>query len=153
MTDTWLALSPDQYAAYGDRLGYLYDTTQSPPKPLPNFDTPLGAGRPRPSASCRGPVRQLARLYEMLRRGGELDGARLLAPDTVAALTRRQRVGLFDHTFRQTLDWGLGLILNSAHYGPAIPYQFGPHASPATFGHGGSQSSTGCPFGGSSRPS
>jgi CubicO group peptidase (beta-lactamase class C family) len=143
MTDTWLALSPDQYAAYGDRLGYLYDTTQSPPKPLPNFDTPLGAGRPRPSASCRGPVRQLARLYEMLRRGGELDGARLLAPDTVAALTRRQRVGLFDHTFRQTLDWGLGLILNSAHYGPAIPYQFGPHASPATFGHGGSQSSTG----------
>ncbi len=72
-----------------------------------------------------------------------MDGARIMRPETVAAITSRQRVGMFDVTFRQTLDWGLGVILNSSHYGAAIPYQFGPHASSATFGHGGSQSSTG----------
>ena len=79
----------------------------------------------------------------MLRRGGTLDGLTLLQEQTVLAMTMRQRVGLFDHTFRQTIDWGLGVIVNSSHYGPGIPYQFGPHASPETFGHGGSQSSTG----------
>lgn len=143
MHDTWLAMSPEVYTTYGDRIGYLYDTTASPPAPLQNYDTELAATRPRPSASCRGPVRELARFYEMLRRGGELDGVRLLKPATVDAITMRQRVGMFDQTFRQTIDWGLGVILNSAHHGPAIPYQFGPHAARETFGHGGSQSSTG----------
>jgi CubicO group peptidase (beta-lactamase class C family) len=79
----------------------------------------------------------------MLRRGGELDRTRVLKEETVRAMTMRQRSGLHDQTFRTTIDWGLGVILNSSHYGPGIPYQFGPHASPETFGHGGSQSSTG----------
>jgi CubicO group peptidase (beta-lactamase class C family) len=143
MKDSWMALPHEQHEAYGDRIGYLYDTTHAPPRPLKNHDSPEAAARPRPSASCRGPMRDLARFYEMLRRGGELDGVRILNPDTVHALTLRQRVGMFDLTFRQTIDWGLGIILNSSHYGPAIPYQFGPYASPDTFGHGGSQSSTG----------
>ena len=143
MHDTWLAMDPAQYHAYGPRIGFLYDTTLSPPKPLLNYDTELAASRSRPSASTRGPIRQLARFYEMLRRGGTLDGVTILQPQSVAAMTMRQRVGLFDHTFRHTIDWGLGIILNSAHYGPGIPYQFGPYASPETFGHGGSQSSTG----------
>jgi CubicO group peptidase (beta-lactamase class C family) len=146
MHDTWLCMTPETYHAYGERIGYLYDTTvtpPSPPKPLMNYDTETAAGRARPSASCRGPMRELVRFYEMLRRGGELDGARVLNEQTVAAVTMRQRVGMFDQTFRQTIDWGLGVILNSSHYGPGIPYQFGPHASRETFGHGGSQSSTG----------
>jgi CubicO group peptidase (beta-lactamase class C family) len=91
----------------------------------------------------RGPMHDLARFYEMLRLGGSIGGTQVLKPETVAAMVTRQRVGMFDQTFRQTIDWGLGIILNSAHYGPGIPYQFGPHASPDTFGHGGSQSSTG----------
>jgi CubicO group peptidase (beta-lactamase class C family) len=143
MKDTWMAMPAEQYAAYGDRIGYLYDTTTVPPEPLKNYDTGLAATRARPSASCRGPMRELARFYEMLRRGGELDGARVLKPETVKAITMRQRVGMFDQTFRQTIDWGLGVILNSSHYGPGIPYQFGVDASRETFGHGGSQSSTG----------
>jgi CubicO group peptidase (beta-lactamase class C family) len=145
MHDTWMAMPPAQYAAYGERIAYLYDTSgaPAPPKPLLNYDTELAASRARPSASCRGPIRELARFYEMLRRGGEIEGARLLKPETVKAITMRQRVGMFDQTFRQTIDWGLGVILNSAHYGPGIPYQFGPHASRETFGHGGSQSSSG----------
>jgi CubicO group peptidase (beta-lactamase class C family) len=143
MNNTWLAMDSAQYRKYGERIGYLYDTTAPPPSPLLNYDTELAAGRSRPSASCRGPIRELARFYEMLRSGGALGDVRLLQPESVSAMTMRQRAGLFDHTFRQTIDWGLGVILNSSHYGPGIPYQFGPYASPETFGHGGSQSSTG----------
>ena len=143
MKDTWLAMPGETYHACSERIGLLYDTTEKPPRPLLNYDTELAASRPRPSASCRGPMRDLARFYEMLRLGGILDGARVLKPETVASMIFRQRVGMFDLTFRHTLDWGLGVILNSAHYGPGIPYQFGPRASREAFGHGGSQSSTG----------
>ena len=79
----------------------------------------------------------------MLRNGGSYNGQQILRPETAAAMVMRQRVGLYDLTFQKTLDWGLGIILNSDHYGPGIPYQFGPCASRDTFGHGGSQSSTG----------
>lgn len=146
MQDSWLAMTPQRYDAYGPRIGQLMDTAgelRLAPRPMINLDTELAASRSRPSASCRGPLRDLARFYEMLRRGGELDGVRLLRQETVRLMTSRQRVGMMDATFRQTIDWGLGVILNSAHYGPGIPYQFGPAASPDTFGHGGSQSSTG----------
>jgi CubicO group peptidase (beta-lactamase class C family) len=143
MKETWLAMSPEQYENYGVRIGYLYDTTESPPIPLPNYDTELAASRPRPSASFRGPVRELARFYEMLRRGGELEGTRFLRHETVEAITTRQRVGLYDQTFQRVIDWGLGVIINSSHYQAGTPYQFGPYASRDTFGHGGSQSSTG----------
>ncbi len=143
MQDTWLAMDPAVYAAYGDRIGFLYETHRSPIRPIPNYDTPLAASRSRPSASCRGPMHDLARFYEMLRCGGTLDGVQILSPATVAELTSRQRIGMFDETFRQKIDWGLGFIINSAEYGSAIPYQFGPRAGRETFGHGGSQSSVG----------
>ena len=56
-------------------------------------------------------------------------------------LTSRQRIGMHDITFKHIIDWGLGFIVNSAHYGEAIPYGFGNRASLRAFGHGGSQSS------------
>jgi CubicO group peptidase (beta-lactamase class C family) len=119
------------------------DTTGGTARPLMNLDTEPAATRSRPSASVRGPLRELARFYEMLRRGGEIGGVRVLREETVRAMTSRQRVGMMDATFRQKIDWGLGVIVNSSHYGLGIPYQFGAAASAGTFGHGGSQSSTG----------
>jgi CubicO group peptidase (beta-lactamase class C family) len=88
-------------------------------------------------------VRELARLYEAVLAGGARDGRRILAPQTVEALTARHRVGLVDQTFRARLDWGLGVIVDSAHYGePNVPYGYGPHAGPRTYGHSGARSST-----------
>jgi CubicO group peptidase (beta-lactamase class C family) len=107
------------------------------------LDDELAATRSRPSASCRGPAHDLANFYEMLRCGGQIAGTRILQAETVAAMTMRQRLGMFDQTFGHVIDWGLGLLINSAHHGPNVPYQFGPHASRDTFGHGGSQSSVG----------
>jgi CubicO group peptidase (beta-lactamase class C family) len=51
-------------------------------------------------------------------------------------------VGLRDETFGVIMDWGLGVIVNSWQYQKRpTPYGFGDHASPRTFGHGGSESS------------
>jgi CubicO group peptidase (beta-lactamase class C family) len=141
MTDTWLAMGAERFAAYGERMGVMYDTTASP-RAVPNIDTVAGCGRPRPSGSVRGPVRELGRFYEELLRVRE-GGSGIVSGETVRVMTSRQRVGMFDVTFRQKIDWGLGFVVNSARYGAGIPYQFGPYASEETFGHGGNQSSVG----------
>ena len=98
----------------------------------------------RPGAGGKGPIRDLGRFYEMLLNRGTWDRTRIISPQTVEALTARHRVGMFDHTFKRKIDWGLGFIINSAYYGDeTTPYGFGPHASDRTFGHSGQQSSTG----------
>ena len=89
-----------------------------------------------------GPLRELGRFYEAL-----LDGGRgIVAAATVAAMTARQRVGLFDHTFQHVMDWGLGFIPNPRgsddRDDPTVPYAYGPHASRRAFGHSGYRSST-----------
>jgi CubicO group peptidase (beta-lactamase class C family) len=97
-----------------------------------------------PGSSLRGPVRELGRFYEMLLRQLRTDAPgsdAAIRPQTIEALTARHRVGMFDHTFKRVLDWGLGFIVNSRYLGGEIPYGFGDHASMRAFGHGGRQSS------------
>ena len=80
------------------------------------------AGLPRavlPGGGGRGPMRQLARLYEALLARGELDGHRVLSPQTVEAITARHRVGLYDETYHVPCDWGLGLRHRRLHDGSA----------------------------------
>jgi CubicO group peptidase (beta-lactamase class C family) len=92
-------------------------------------------------------MRALGRFYEMLLAHGSLGdagGSRLLSPQAVEALTARHRAGIQDNTFKHVLDWGLGIIVNSSQYGAeTVPYGYGHHASPRTFGHSGYRSSTG----------
>ena len=63
-------------------------------------------------------------------------------------MVARQREGMFDEAFKQTVDWGWGLKLDSKRYGTVNgvgeTYGYGPHASDATFGHSGNQ--CGCAF-------
>jgi CubicO group peptidase (beta-lactamase class C family) len=90
----------------------------------------------RPGNSARGPARELGLFYENLRR--------LVSPQTLEAVTAKHRVGVYDKTFRHLMDWGLGFIVQSNQYRvETLPYSFGPHASPRTFGHGGSRTSIG----------
>jgi len=92
-----------------------------------------------PGSAARGPAGELGMFYEMMLRGGESrSGRRIISPQSVQELTSRQRVGMYDHTFRHIVDWGLGFIVNSAQYGvDTVPYGYGRYASPRTFGHGG----------------
>jgi CubicO group peptidase (beta-lactamase class C family) len=107
------------------------------------LDTERHAAAARPSGGGRGPARELGRFYDILLAGGTLNGVRLLSPQTVEAMTARHRAGIRDETFKHVIDWGLGFIINSNQYGPnSVPYGYGPHASPRTFGHSGSQSSS-----------
>ena len=111
-----------------------------PPHPS---DTEIGAAACRPGSNGRGPARELGFFYEMLLGRGVRNGNRVLSPQSVEAITAPHRVGLYDHTFRHNMDWGLGFLVNSHKHGPpGAPYGYGPHASARTFGHGGSQCCT-----------
>jgi CubicO group peptidase (beta-lactamase class C family) len=143
MADSWLALTPERVAAYGDRLVVMHDTTKPrEPRPIARFATATGWEWVEPSSSGVGPAGELVRVAEALRRGGELDGERILSTAAVATMTARHRVGMRDETFGAVIDWGLGSMVNSWHYEhrPA-PYGFGDFAGPDAFGHGGRQSS------------
>ena len=151
MNDSWMGMPPEVYKGY-EQSGRLFDMPntatvgsggQPMPAPMTSFDW---STRPRPGGNCMGPIRELVLFYEMLLGQGERGGVRVLKPDTVAQMTHRQRADMHDETFKQTVDWGLGVAMNSAHHAPngawhRIPYGYGPHASRDTFGHGGAQSS------------
>jgi len=139
----WVGIPVARLAGERPRIAPMYEVAPGvPPRELPWLgDRHLTVCSP--GSSGVGPMGELARVYAMLLGGGALGGRRILSAQTVAAITARHRVGLFDHTFRTRLDWGLGVIVNSAHYGdPRAPYGYGPHAGPRTFGHSGARSST-----------
>ena len=161
--DCWIGMPAQRWREYGARMAPMFDVVASAeegaekaageapraaasPPPVPVENGATAEARlvvPAPGGNGCGPIRELARFYQMLLAGGALAGRRLLRRETVEALAARHRVGLIDATFRARLDWGLGVIVNSAHYGePEMPYGYGPFAGPRTFGHSGARSST-----------
>ena len=85
-----------------------------------------------PSSNTVSTAFELSRFAEIWRRGGELDGVRVLRPETLRAATapcRRLRPDVA--TGLVPLRWGTGFMLGSTRFGP-----FGRNA-PAAFGHTG----------------
>jgi CubicO group peptidase (beta-lactamase class C family) len=145
MNDSWVGMPAEKLREYGNRFVPMYQTSKGELEANWIGNSAEGTVMPRPAGNGRGPIRELARFYEMLLAKGSLDGARILSPQTIEAGVARHRVGLLDKTFEHVIDWGLGFILNSNQYGmETLPYGYGGHASPRTFGHSGSQSS--CAF-------
>lgn len=152
MTDCWIGMPPERVRAYRaeGRIAPLWDTVPAggaPPRPH-GWDSDAWLTGTHPGGNGYGPMAQLGRFYQMLLdrgRGGRVAGhsaRRVLSAQAVEALTARHRAGMFDHTFRHVLDWGLGFILDSNQYGATtVPYGYGTHASPRTFGHSGFRSS------------
>ncbi len=139
LQDAYLQTDESTYHAYGDRIGLMHNTLQGRCEPHSFWDTVLGYTILRPGSSGHGPIRSLGKIYECLLNGGDP----LLPKSAVEEITKRHRVGLFDETFQHTIDWGLGFVINSAQYGrDTVPYGYGRHASPETFGHSGAQSSS-----------
>jgi CubicO group peptidase (beta-lactamase class C family) len=108
MDDCWVGMPKEHHAAYGERIGTMHNTQGEAPVALDALDGDDTMAQCVPGGGGRGPTRQLARLYRALLGGGALDGVRVLSPQTVAAVTARHRVGLFDETFHCQCDWGLG---------------------------------------------
>ncbi|MGV9905945.1 serine hydrolase domain-containing protein [Streptomyces sp. NPDC003388] len=90
MTDTGFHITGEQ----AGRLAELYGETEDGGiTPVPGLPV---RGRPRFLSGSGGLVASAGdfhRFMEMLRRGGELDGARLLQPGTLALMTRNQLPG------------------------------------------------------------
>jgi CubicO group peptidase (beta-lactamase class C family) len=141
MTDSHVRIPLESFPLLEANLGWMHLTDRGTTDPHPFWNTPASAATLRPGAFLRGPIHDLGRFYEALLA----NPSPLLRQSTIATLTRRQRQGLFDDTFKHKIDFGYGLIINSQRYGPeTVPYGFGRHASDGSFGHGGVQSS--CAF-------
>jgi CubicO group peptidase (beta-lactamase class C family) len=78
-------------------------------------------------------ARGLARMYAMLANGGELDGVRILSPESIRRATELQSYE-HDEIYRVRVRRALGYRL-----GPDT----GPHAGPGAFGHVGGGGSFG----------
>lgn len=145
MQDTWLGMPRKQLQSYRDenRVATMFTREGTELRPHSFFNGETTFITSRPGSNARGPIRDLGRFYEFLL--GHMPASRpIFNPETIHYFTQPHRVGMFDHTFLHTIDFGLGFILNSNRYGmETIPYSYGRHASEQTFGHSGAQSSTG----------
>jgi len=148
MLDSWMGLPPSEYRRYGERLGWIYTTDKGSVEPHPFWNSARGCALCQPGCNVRAPVNNISRFYEWLLEAyacGTNQGERVLRRETVRALTSRVRTGMFDHTFRHVIDFGLGFIVDSNRYGAeTVPYGYGRHCSESAFGHSGSQCS--CAF-------
>jgi CubicO group peptidase (beta-lactamase class C family) len=91
-----------------------------------------------PAATASSTARDLARFYQMVLNGGELDGARILASATVAQACRPSADGQVDQFLGLPVRWSQGFQLGGSAAGSARPRAMGRLSGPATFGHNGS---------------
>ena len=85
-----------------------------------------------PSSSTVSTADELSRFAEILCRGGELDGVRVLRPETLRAAAREcRRLRPDIATGLAPIRWGTGFMLGSKRFGP-----FGKDA-PGAVGHTG----------------
>ncbi len=104
----------------------------TPQQIIPFSNTPRFLTGVIPSSNTVSNANELSRFAEMLCRGGELDGFRVLSAETLRAATkeaRRLRPDLA--TGLAPMRWGTGYMLGSKRFGP-----FGRDAASA-FGHTG----------------
>ncbi|MEM6823291.1 MAG: serine hydrolase domain-containing protein, partial [Verrucomicrobiota bacterium] len=111
----------------------------------PIFGTEAGLRMPRPGRSMIGPIRDLARFYEEMRRI-LLEQSDFISKKTLDEMMVPQRVkGKVDLTFGHPADFGLGFYLHPEKYKVGkVSYGYGRLASEMSFGHSGAQSS--CAF-------
>lgn len=104
----------------------------TPAQIIPFSNTPLFLTGVVPSSSTVSTADELSRFAEILCRGGELDGVRIMREDTLrAAVAPARRLRPDVATGLAPIRWGTGYMLGSTRFGP-----FGRNA-PGAFGHTG----------------
>ena len=97
---------------------------------IPITNTPLFLKTVIPSSNTISNAAEMSRFAEIWRRGGELDGVRVLSPETLRDATRQcRRLRPDVATGLMPARWGTGFQLGTKRFGP-----FGLGA-PAAFGH------------------
>jgi CubicO group peptidase (beta-lactamase class C family) len=126
LRDTYLGLPPAreaEVAHHADLSGESEFVT--------DFNRPEVHGVECGAATGISTTDDLTRFYTLWLQGGELDGVRLLRPETVARATTVVVDMRRDRTLQVPVRWALGFHLG----GPTSA--FGRRSSPHTFGHSG----------------
>jgi len=99
----------------------------------PRFSQPLQDRRRTalPAGGLFSTANDLAQLYQMILRGGELDGHRFLKPETLQLMTTNQLGDLPKVSFAEGMRMGLGFHI------VGTPVGVTESLSPGSFGHGG----------------
>ncbi|WP_019972413.1 lipase LipE [Mycobacterium sp. 141] len=119
-------LPPPIAAAFRAAVGGTLDRI------IPLSNTPLFLTSVVPSSSTVSNADELSRFAEILRRGGELDGVRIMQPETLrAAIKPARRMRPDVATGLKPMRWGTGYMLGGKRFGP-----FGKNTE-AAFGHTG----------------
>lgn len=92
---------------------------------------------PMPAATGWMTSSDLARFYQMLVNRGQLDGVRIVRPETVAQLVEVSAMDELDRTLKVRTCWGHGVSL-----GGSATTSYGKGSTLNTFGHNGHQSTT-----------
>jgi CubicO group peptidase (beta-lactamase class C family) len=133
LEDTYLGLPDEQWSRHVPVRG------RDPAR----FVSTLVINRPAtrraviPAAGISATARDLARLYQALLNGGELDGARVLRPETIEVARTPSTNGETDRFLHLRIRWATGFQLGGER-GPGGTGSMGRLASPLTFGHNGS---------------
>ena len=137
MNDTYLGL-PAQYEWRVARLHAMEDVDDFGLGTVQVFNMPEVHRAVVPAGNGISTARDMARFYAMLLNGGELDGVRILQPETVERARAVAVEGDKDMTLGLTVRRGLGFNLGGL---PGWSDRFGVTSTARTFGHGGAGTS------------
>jgi CubicO group peptidase (beta-lactamase class C family) len=119
----------------GNRETMVGAAFSNPPVPNGAVNTRAWRGAEIPAANGHGSARALARIYGALAAGGEVDGVRILEPDSIVRARSEQASGPDAVLAGMPMRYGLGFMLRS-DFMPLSP-------SPNAFGHPGAGGSIG----------
>ena len=95
-----------------------------------------------PAATISSNARDLARFYQMLARGGELDGVRVMQPQTILEARTPSSDGEIDIVIKRPVRWSQGFQLGGPSDDPRdLARIMGRRSCRDAFGHGGNASS------------
>ena len=129
--DTYIGLPPERDAEVAHHVDLSGENAF-----ISDFNRPEVHAAQCGAATGISTTTDLSRFYAMLLRGGEIDGVRLVEPETVARATGVVIDMQRDRTLQVAVRWALGFHLG----GPSSA--FGRRSSPRTFGHSGHGSTT-----------
>jgi CubicO group peptidase (beta-lactamase class C family) len=91
-----------------------------------------------PAAGLSTTATDLARFYLMLLRGGEVNGVRIVAPETIGQACTPSSDGELDRYAKAPIRWSQGFQLGGPRADPALIAPMGQLSSRQAFGHNGS---------------
>ncbi len=129
MSDTTFYPTPDQCRRVA--VSYVRDKDGKKLVPAPGTAfAKQGETAPNPSGGLYSTAADIFRFYQMILSGGELDGHRIVSPESVREMTSVQTGDLVTG-FTPGNGWGLGWCIVRQPQGASAML------SPSSFGHGG----------------